>query len=105
MEKETFEALKKAGKSLNDLVEAWGNLIEAYKDPLVDKILNADYPFSESFDELRFRVMNWNFSAGEEIDVILGVEEIGAHLDRLWMSDECKAEVIKRLNEKFETGF
>ena len=105
MEKETFEALKKAGKSLNDLVEAWGNLVEAYKNPLVDKILNTDYPFNESFDELYFRVLNWNFSAGEEIDVVLGVEEIGAHLDRLWMSDECKAEVTKRLNEKFETGF
>ena len=105
MEKETFEALKKAGKALNDLVEAWENLVGAYKNPLVDKILNTDYPFSESFDELYFRVLNWNFSAGEEIDVVLGVEEIGAHLDCLWMSDGCKAEVTKRLKDKFETGF
>ena len=105
MEVETVEALKKAGQSLNDLVEAWKKLIEAYENPLVDKILNTDYPFNESFDELYFRVLNWNFSAGKEIDVVLGVEEIGAHLDRLWMSDECKAEVTKRLNEKFETGF
>ena len=52
MEKETFEALKKAGQSLNNLVEAWGNLVEAYKNPLVDKILNTNYPFNESFDEL-----------------------------------------------------
>ena len=105
MELETVEALKKAGQSLNDLVEAWGKLVEAYKNPLVDKILNIDYPFGESFDELHFRVLNWNFSAGEEIDVVLGVEEISAHLNRLWMSDECKAEVVKRLEEKFETGF
>lgn len=105
MEKETYEALKEAGRALNDLVEAWGNLVEAYKNPLVDKILNIDYPFGESFDELHSRVLNWNFSAGEEIDVVLGVEEISAHLDRLWMSDECKAEVMKRLKEKFETGF
>ena len=105
MEVETVEALKKAGQSLNDLVEAWKKLIEAYENPLVDKILNTDYPFSESFDELYFRVLNWNFSAGEEIDVVLGVEEIGAHLNRLWMSDECKAEVAKRLKDKFETGF
>ena len=105
MEKETYEALKKAGKSLNDLVEAWEKLVEAYNNPLVDKILNIDYPFSESFDELYFRVLNWNFSAGEEIDVVLGVEEISAHLDHLWMSDECKAEVTQRLKEKFETGF
>ena len=48
MEVETVEALKKAGQSLNDLVEAWGKLVEAYKNPLVDKILNIDYPFSES---------------------------------------------------------
>lgn len=105
MEKETFEALKKAGQSLNDLVEAWENLVEAYKNPLVDKVLNTDYPFSESFDELYFRVLNWNFSAGEEIDVVLGVEAISEHLDRLCMSDECKAEVAKRLKKKFETGF
>ena len=105
MEKETIETLKQAGQSLNDLVKAWGNLVEAYKNPLVNKILNTDYPFSESFDELHFRVLNWNFSAGQEIDVILGVEEISAHLERLWMSDECKAEVAKRLKEHFETGF
>ena len=105
MEKETIEALKKVGQSLNDLVEAWGNLVEAYKNPLINKILNIDYPFSESFDELHFRVLNWNFSAGEEIDVVLGVEEINTHLDCLGMSDECKAEVAKRLKEKLETGF
>ena len=105
MEKETLEALKKTGQALYDLVEAWGKLVEAYKNPFVETALNIDYPFSESFDELYFKVLNWNFSAGEEIDVVLGVEEISEHLDRLWMSDECKAEITRRLKEEFETGF
>ena len=105
MEKETFEALKKAGKSLSDLVEAWGNLIKAYENPVIGEILNIDYPFKESFDELYFRVLNWNFSAGEEIDVVLGVEEISKHIESMDLSDECNEEIVKRLQEKFETGF
>lgn len=105
MEKETIEALKEAGRSLNDLVQAWGNLVKAYENPVIGEILNIDYPFSESFDELYFRVLNWNFSAGEEIDIVLGVEGISKHIENMGLSDECNEEIVKRLQAKFETGF
>ena len=105
MEKETIEALKKASKAFNDFVEVWGNLIKAYENPVIGEILNIDYPFKESFDELYFRVLNWNFSAGEEIDIVLGFEEISKHIENMGLSDECNEEIVKRLQEKFETGF
>lgn len=105
MEKETIEALKKASKTLNDFVEVWGNLVKAYENPVISEILNIDYPFRESLDELYFRVLNWNFSAGEEIDIVLGVEEISKHIESMGLSDECNEEVIKWLQAKFETGF
>ena len=105
MGNETLKDMRKASKALTALVEAWSELSSAMENPIVSDIMEKDYPFKESFDEIYFDIANWNMTVGTEIDIRVGVEEVARQIKSMGLSDNDNAEIVNRLKVRFETGF
>ena len=106
MEKETLEQLKNASKALNDLTEAFHRLVNAYEDVTVGEILKHNsYPFEKDIYMMFDRVESWNFNAGEEMDIIIGVEEIKQKIYDYGLPDSSNEEIARQIAQHFESGF
>ena len=98
MERETIVRLHNASQALTKLCNVWAELNNLWADPTVAEILDQNYPFSESFDELLSKVEDWNFLTGEELDIAWSVAEIEEKIDSLGLSDTGTVQIIKKLN-------
>ena len=102
MDQNTINTLAIASRALVDLTKVWATLNDAWQNPTVAKILEENYPFSESFDELLAKVEDWNFLTGEELDIARTAGKVGHMIDQLGLSDTGTVQIIKKLNEKYK---
>ena len=104
MKKETLEALKIANEAIIEATKKKKKLMNAAADETVNKILTDKglaYPFGKSLDDIYDSMTDWNFLAGEELEITIAVTEISEKIDRIGLTETGTVQIIKKLNEKY----